>query len=73
MQHLHHNINAEDAMIHTCSFRNRLNIGLAKTYLRLFFNPLTTKKQTTKFSSTKFQKKYHSSHIIFRIQRLEGK
>ena len=34
---------------------------------------LTTKKQTTKFSSANFQKMLSPSYIILRIQRLEGK
>ena len=37
------------------------------------FNSLTTKKQLTKFSSAKFQKKLSPSYIILKIQRLEGK
>ena len=36
-------------------------------------NSLTTKKQTTKFSSANFQKMLSPSYIILRIQRLEGK
>ena len=37
------------------------------------FNSLTTKKQTTKFSSANFQKMLSPSYIILRIQSLEGK
>ena len=37
------------------------------------FNSLTTEKQTTNFSSAKFQKILNPSYIILRIQRLEGK
>ena len=37
------------------------------------FNSLTTKKQTTKFSSANFQKMLSPSYVILRIQRLEGK
>ena len=33
---------------------------------------VTTKKQTTKFSSANFQKSLSPSFIILRIQRLEG-
>ena len=36
-------------------------------------NSLTTKKQTTKFSSANFQKKLSPSYSILRIQRQEGK
>ena len=36
-------------------------------------NSLTTKKQTTKFTSANFQKMLRPSYIILRIQRLEGK
>ena len=39
----------------------------------VLFNSLTTKKQTTKFSSANFQKMLSQSYIILRIQRLEGK
>ena len=41
--------------------------------LRLCLNSLTTKKQTTKFSSANFQKMFSPSYIILRAQRLEGK
>ena len=34
---------------------------------------LTTKQQTTKFSSANFQKMLNPSYIILRIQRQEGK
>ena len=37
--------------------------------MRNGLNSLTTKKQTTKFSSANFQKMLNPSHIIFRIQR----
>ena len=36
------------------------------------FNSLTTKKQTTKFSSANFQKMLSPSYIILRIQKLAG-
>ena len=35
------------------------------------FNSLSTKKQTTKFSSANFQKMLSPSYIILKIQRLE--
>ena len=48
-----------------------------KRYLRgslpCTINSLTTKKQTTKFSSANFQNILSPSYIILRIQRLEGK
>ena len=39
----------------------------------LFFNSLTTEKQTTKFSSANFQKMLSPSYIIQRIETLKGK
>ena len=39
----------------------------------LLVNSLTTKKQTTKFSSANFRKMLSLRYIILRIQRLEGK
>ena len=38
-----------------------------------FVNSLTTKQQTTKFSSANFQEMWGPCYIILRIQRLEGK
>ena len=38
-----------------------------------YLNSLTSKKQTTKFLSTNFQKMLSPSYIILRNQRLEGK
>ena len=36
-------------------------------------NSLTTKKQTTKFSSADFEKMFSPSYIILEIKRVEGK
>ena len=35
------------------------------------FSPLSTKKQTTEFTSSKFQNMSHPSYIILRMQRLK--
>ena len=48
-------------------------LWLKRLLLPVVINFLTTKKQTTKFSSANFQKMLSLSYIILRIQRLEGK
>ena len=44
--------------------------GWSWSHVSYHINSLTTKKQTTKFSSANFQKNLSLSYIILRIQRL---
>ena len=56
---------------HRCLFRAlSFTVVVAIGYVS---NSLTTKKQTTIFSSANFQKMLSPSYIILRIQRVEGK
>ena len=52
-----------------CKFK----IFIFGTHVHINVNSLTTKKQTTKFSSAKFQKMISPRYIILRIQWLKGK
>ena len=58
-----------------CYFAFRLwRFAFAPTFKkRRPINSLTTRKQTTKFSSASFRKMSSPSYIVMRIQRLEGK
>ena len=46
--------------------------NIASRRVNCCVNPLTTKKQTTKFSSANFQKMLSPNYIILRIQRRGG-
>ena len=47
--------------------------SLPQDFRFCLFDSLTTKKQTTKFSSAHFQKLLSPGYITLRIQRLESK
>ena len=50
-----------------------LFVSLISDYFHKDLNSLTTKEQTTKFTSANFQKMLSPCYIILRAQRLEGK
>ena len=59
-------------MAHYESTHQDLRCLQIQLFSSLVLKELTTKKQTTKFSSANFQRMLSPSYIILRIQRLKG-